>query len=48
MADLVLLLLAIEQAQKAKADGHHLTWFAGMLIKVVGLANRAGWLWWGP
>lgn len=46
MAGVVLVVLAIEKAMRAKRHGYHFLWSAGKLVKCAEQARKVGWLMW--
>jgi hypothetical protein len=46
MADVILIVLAVEKAMRAKRHEYHYLWSAGKLVRCAEQAARAGWLSW--
>jgi hypothetical protein len=46
MADLILIVLSVEKAMRAKTHNNPFLWYAGKLLKCTKMASAVGWLDW--
>lgn len=45
MSHLVLILLGVEKAMRAKRHGYHYLWAAAKHVRCAEMAGAVGWLW---